>query len=80
MKIQISARIEETLAGFLEQYQKNHDVKTRSEVLERAIEALRERTLSEEYAQAMTEWVGSEDEALWEQTVGDGIASGERRE
>lgn len=78
MKVQISARIDEGLATFLEAYQKNHEVKNRSEVLERAIEALREHSLSEEYAQAMAEWEGSEDAELWEQTVGDGITSGEQ--
>lgn len=78
MKVQISARIDESLATFLESYQQQHEVKNRSEVLERAIEALRERFLSEEYAQAMDEWEGSEDAELWEQTVGDGITPGKR--
>ena len=78
MKVQISARIDESLAGFLESYQQKHAVKNRSEVLERAIEALRERVLSEEYAQAMDEWEGSEDAKLWDQTAGDGIVPGER--
>lgn len=80
MKIQISARIDESLADFLESYQQRYDVKNRSEALEQAIEALRERALTEEYAQAMEEWESSGDAALWEGTVGDGITSGERWE
>lgn len=78
MKVQISARIDESLATFLESYQQKHEVKNRSEVLERAIEALREHSLSEEYAQAMEDWEGSEDAELWEQTVGDGIVAGKQ--
>lgn len=80
MKIQISARIDEGLAAFLESYQQMYDVKTRSEALEKAIEALRERALTEEYAQAMEEWDASGDADLWDGTVGDGVASGERWE
>lgn len=77
MKVQISARIDEHLAAFLESYQQKHEVKNRSEALERAIEALRESTLAEEYAQAMDEWEASEDMKLWAGTVGDGVAPGE---
>ncbi len=69
----ISARVDEALVAYLDNYQKEHDVKSRSEALEQAIKALRERDLDQEYALAMSEWDASSDAELWDQTAGDGL-------
>jgi Arc/MetJ-type ribon-helix-helix transcriptional regulator len=73
MKMSISARVDEALVAYLDSYQKEHDVKSRSEALEQAIKALRERDLDREYALAMAEWDASSDAELWDQTAGDGL-------
>lgn len=73
MKVSISARVDEALVAYLDNYQKEHDVKSRSEVLEQAIKALRERDLDREYALAMAEWDASGDAELWDQVAGDGL-------
>ena len=73
MKMSISARVDEALVAYLDNYQKEHDVKSRSEALEQAIKALRERDLDREYALAMAEWDASGDAKLWDQVAGDGL-------
>lgn len=73
MKVSISARVDEVLVAYLDRFQKEHDVKSRSEALEQAIKALRERDLDREYALAMAAWDASGDAELWDQVVGDGL-------
>lgn len=73
MKTSISARVDEALVAYLDNYQKEHDVKSRSEALEQAIKALRERDLDREYALAMAEWDASGDAELWDRVAGDGL-------
>lgn len=73
MKISLSARVDEALVKYLDRYQQEHDVKSRSEALEQAIKALRERELGWQYALAITEWDASGEAELWDQTAGDGL-------
>ena len=73
MKVSISARVDEVLVAYLDNYQKEHEVKSRSEALEQAIKALRERDLDREYALAMAEGDASGDAELWDQVAGDGL-------
>lgn len=73
MKTSISARVDEALVAYLDSYQKEHAIKSRSEALEQAIKALRERNLGREYALAMAEWDASGEGELWDRTAGDGL-------
>lgn len=73
MKISVSARLEETLVTYLDSYQQTHSVKTRSEALEQAIRALRERNLEQEYEAAIEEWDASGEAIVWDKTAGDGL-------
>ena len=73
MKTSVSARIDSELVQYLNDYQKDHDVATRSEALELAIRALRDKQLQIEYALAMDEWQSSGDAEAWDQTAGDGV-------
>lgn len=75
MKIPVSARLDESLLSYLDTYQKTHAVRTRSEALEQAISALRERDLKQEYTLAMLEWDASGEQDLWDDAVGDGLES-----
>lgn len=73
MKVPVSARLDETLLSYLDTYQKTHAVRTRSEALEQAISALRERDLKQEYMLAMAEWDASGEQEVWDEAVGDGL-------
>ena len=73
MKTIMSARVDEQLANFLEHYQKPHGLKSRSEALEAAIRALRDKVLEAEYALAMDEWEASGEEDVWDVAVSDGL-------
>ena len=74
----LSISVDAGLATFIERYRQSHGVSSKSAVVERALTLLREAELGEQYAEAYREWEGSEDAELWEQTVGDGIVSGEK--
>jgi hypothetical protein len=56
MKTPISACLDSELVQYLNDYQKDHHVATRSVALELAIRALRDKQLQIEYALAMDEW------------------------
>lgn len=73
MKVSVSARLDEALVTYLDNYQKTHSVKNRSEALEQAVRALQERNLRQEYTAAMNEWTASGEEELWDKTSGDGL-------
>ncbi len=64
----ISVSLPTPLVRFLEHYQAINAVKTRSEVLERAVLLLRQENLIEEYRQS-----ASENDPAWNVTVGDGL-------
>lgn len=65
--------VEKELAEFLDNYQEQHQVSSRSEVVAKAIKLLRELELGRAYYEAGLEWEQSEDAKLWEQTSGDGL-------
>ena len=59
---------------FVDAYAKAQGIPSRSAVLHEAIRLLRDAELTDAYDKAFAEWSGSEDEALWNTTVGDGLA------
>lgn len=67
----LSVSIEQQLLAFLEGYQKEYRLKTKSEVISQALRLLRERELESQYAEAMKEW--EEEAELWEAVTGDGL-------
>jgi hypothetical protein len=70
----MSISIDPTLAEYVKTYQKQHNVMSKSEVIEHAIKALRRAELIGEYKQAMQEWDKDKAEAkLWDKTVADGL-------
>ena len=62
------------MLDFLSQYQDTHGVRSKSEVVARALSLLRERELETQYASALMEWQASGDAALWETTSRDGLS------
>ena len=71
--IKLSVSVDQTFVPFIERYQHNHTIRTKSEVVERALELLRKAELEQAYKEAAQDWLENPDAALWENTVGDGI-------
>ncbi len=72
----LSISIPSNLLSFAEEFQQSHQLESRSEVIVRALELLREQELRQAYRDAAAEWEASGDAQLWENTVGDGIEKG----
>jgi Arc/MetJ-type ribon-helix-helix transcriptional regulator len=70
-----SVSVPSDLARFVEEYRATHNLDSRSEVIAKALERLREEELALEYRAAGEEWAQSEDAALWDRVVGDGLES-----
>lgn len=71
MKLSVSLPDEDL--AFLDEYMEKVGIPSRSAAVQKAIRLLRTAELAEAYEAAFEEWHGSEDAALWESTVGDGI-------
>lgn len=64
----LSVSISEPIAQFVLRYQDEHQLRTKSEVVEQALELLRERELERAYAEA-----ASEHDPAWDKTLKDGL-------
>jgi Arc/MetJ-type ribon-helix-helix transcriptional regulator len=73
MNAKLSVSVDRALLPFIDQYQEQHAVKTKSEVVERALRLLRDAELEDAYAAAAVEWRESADAALWDKTSNDGL-------
>ena len=71
----LSISVPSDLIRFAESYRLQHHLDSRSQVIAKALERLREDELAREYREAGAEWLASTDAALWDQTVGDGLES-----
>lgn len=69
----MSVSVDEELVRFVERYQTAHEVRTKSEVVERALQLLRDEELIQQYMEAFKEWRESDDVALWDATLADGL-------
>ncbi len=69
----LSVTVEPELYQFLERYQSDHHLSTKSEVVERALKLLRKNELERAYEEAAEEWAANPDAALWENTANDGL-------
>ena len=73
MKLSVSIPNEDV--EFIDRYASQHEVESRSGVVQRALSLLRASELGEDYAAAWDEWDSSEAE-VWEATVADGLPAG----
>jgi metal-responsive CopG/Arc/MetJ family transcriptional regulator len=73
MTTKISANLDSTLIAFLERYQAQRGLKTRSEALEDAIRELRQTHLRSEYAAAAQDSEYLSDVKFWDATSADGL-------
>jgi Arc/MetJ-type ribon-helix-helix transcriptional regulator len=71
--VKLSVSVNQGFVPFIERYQQAHTVRTKSEVVERALELLRKAELEQAYKEAAQEWLENPDATLWENTVADGL-------
>lgn len=64
----LSVSVSESLARFIETYKVDHRCKSRSQVIEEALQLLRERDLEQAYREA-----SEEVDPAWDITIGDGL-------
>lgn len=58
---------------FIDQYATEHEVGSRSAVMQKAIALLRAVELGDDYAAAWDEWTKTDDADLWDAAVNDGL-------
>jgi Arc/MetJ-type ribon-helix-helix transcriptional regulator len=73
MTVKISANLDASLVAFLQQYQEQHQLKTRSSALEAALRELQRSHLRAEYASAAQDPDYLADVAAWDGTIADGL-------
>lgn len=76
MKLSVSLSDEDVAA--LDAYVKKKGLPSRSAGLQHAVQMLRYPDLEDDYADAWAQWSADEDSAVWESTVGDGVADAAR--
>jgi antitoxin ParD1/3/4 len=69
----LSVSLDPRKLEFISKYQQTHGVRTKSEVVERAIKLLEHQELKTQYAQAYSEWAASGEETVWDVTSADGL-------
>ena len=69
----LSVSLDPRKLEFISKYQQTHGVRTKSEVVERAIKLLEHEELKTQYAQAYSEWAQSGEETVWDVTSADGL-------
>jgi Arc/MetJ-type ribon-helix-helix transcriptional regulator len=71
--VKLSVSLPDDDVAFLDDYAREIDADSRSAVIQYSIKLLRQHRLAAEYDEAMKEWEASEDAALWDSVVGDGL-------
>lgn len=75
--VKVSVSIPEDDLSFIDQYASEHDVESRSAVVQRAVSLLRASELGQDYAEAWAEWDDG-DGPGWESVVAGGFADAAR--
>jgi len=73
--VKISVSLPDEDIDFLDEYAKSLGVRSRSAVIQKAVQLLRATELGPAYADAWEEWRTSGDADEWETVVADGIPS-----
>ncbi|MEJ7892535.1 MAG: ribbon-helix-helix domain-containing protein [Solirubrobacteraceae bacterium] len=76
--MKISVSLSEKDVAVLDEYARTSGVGTRSAAVQHAVRLLRHPHLGDQYEAAWKEWEESEDAALWDSTVGDGLLDAPR--
>lgn len=76
MKLSVSLTDEDV--ALMDDYLGRSGLQSRSAVIRRALQLLRQPDLEEDYAAAWDEWAGSGEQEAWESTVADGVTDAPR--
>ena len=71
--MKLSVSLPDADVAFLDAYARKSGVESRSAAVHRAIALLQGSELSAAYEDAWDEWSSSDDAALWDSAVGDGL-------
>lgn len=71
--MKLSVSLPEEDIEFLDAYAREQGAASRSAVIHEAVRLLRASELGSDYAQAWDDWADSDDSALWESAVADGV-------
>jgi Arc/MetJ-type ribon-helix-helix transcriptional regulator len=71
--VKMSVNVPSVDYEYLERVTADGTYPSRSAAVSAGVRLLRERDMASDYAEDFARWRGSEDEALWESTSGDGI-------
>lgn len=76
MKLSVSLTDEDV--ALMDDYLGRSGLQSRSAVIRRALQLLRQPDLEEDYAAAWDEWASSGEHEAWESTIADGVADAPR--
>lgn len=76
MKVSLSIPDEDV--RFLDNFAREHGIRSRSAAMQRGIAMLREAELGDQYEKAWDEWYASGEAEVWDAVVGDGLTDEER--
>ena len=71
--MKLSVSLPPTDVEFVDQYLAEHGERSRSAVVRKALELLREQAIGEMYEIAWRQWVEDGEDKIWDLTVGDGL-------
>jgi len=71
--VKLSVSLSDGDVAFLDEYARTHGIPSRSGVLHEALALLRSRQLGAAYAAAWDEWDADDENAVWDEAVGDGL-------
>ena len=71
--MKLSVSLPPTGVEFVDQYLAEHGERSRSAVVRKALELLREQAIGEMYEIAWRQWVEDGEDKIWDLTVGDGL-------
>jgi Arc/MetJ-type ribon-helix-helix transcriptional regulator len=76
--VKLSVSLPEADVVFVDEYSERTATVSRSAVIHKAIELLRESLLEDDYGAAWQEWEASEDADLWSRASSDGLTDASR--
>jgi Arc/MetJ-type ribon-helix-helix transcriptional regulator len=76
--VKLSVSLTDEDVALMDDYLGRSGLKSRSAVIRRALQLLRQPDLESDYAAAWDEWEGSGEQEAWESTTADGVADAPR--
>ena len=78
MGVKLSVSLTDEDVALMDEYLVRSGLKSRSAVIRRALQLLRQPDLESDYAAAWNEWAASGEQEAWESTTSDGVTDAPR--